>query len=235
MKKVIIDSRAPKKVKASLLSLGFELIEMPPHPALPAPVSAHPDMLLFILSNTVFCHADHYELAKKEFDEISSEGYEIVKTNEFIGSEYPRDILFNALTLGEHIYGKLESVSSLIKSEAEKRNISLHSVKQGYAKCSVCKVGERAAITSDPSLYKAMTNDGYDVLLIGAGHIDITEYDTGFIGGCSGFDNERVYFSGNIDLHPDGKAIKLFCEEHGMSVVSLSDEPLFDIGSMFFI
>jgi hypothetical protein len=99
----------------------------------------------------------------------------------------------------------------------------------------VCKVGERAAITSDTSLYKAMIADGYDALLISAGHIGITEYDTGFIGGCSGFDGERVYFSGNISLHPDAQAIKDFCAKHGMCAVSLSDEPLFDVGSLFFI
>ncbi len=235
MKKVIIDSRASDRIKGSLRSLGFLPIEMPPHPALHAPVSAHPDMLLFILGNTVFCHADYYEIAKKEFDEISSEGYEIVKTREFIGSEYPSDILFNALCLGDHLYGKLENVSELVKTEAKRLGITPHPVKQGYAKCSVCKVGEHVAITADPSLYKAMRADGYDVLLIPAGHIGITEYDTGFIGGCSGFDNERVYFSGNIDLHPDAEAIKRFCESHGTHVVSLSTEELFDVGTLFFI
>lgn len=235
MKKVIIDKRAPEAVKTSLIDMGYSLIQMPPHPALPAPVAAHPDMLIFITDRKVFCHANYQRIAKAEFEEIADAGYEIVTTNECIGCEYPRDILFNAMHLGEHIYGKSDSISELIKEYAAHENITLRAVKQGYAKCSVCKVGERAAITADTSLYKAMCADGYDALLISAGHIGITEYDTGFIGGCSGCDGERVYFSGNISLHPDGVAITGFCEKHGMEVVSLSDEALFDIGTMFFI
>ena len=235
MKKVIIDSRAPKAVKATLCDMGFSLIQMPPFPALQTPVSAHPDMLLFIADKKVFCHADYHKIASSEFDEIANAGYEIITTRENIGAEYPRDILFNALSLGDHIYGKLDNLSELIRTDAEKRGIALHSVKQGYAKCAVAKIGERAAITSDTSLYKGISADGYDTLLISAGHIGISEYDTGFIGGCSGCDSECVYFSGNIELHPDAEAIKSFCKAHGMSVISLSDEPLFDIGTMFFI
>lgn len=235
MKKVIIDSRAPKAVKATLCDMGFSLIQMPTFPALQTPVSAHPDMLLFIADKKVFCHADYQGIAKAELEEIADAGYEIITTKENISAEYPHDVLFNALSLNKHIYGKLDNISELIKADAETRGISLHSVKQGYAKCSVARVGECAAITSDASIYKAITADGYDVLLISAGHIGITEYDTGFIGGCSGCDGERLYFSGNIDLHPDADDIKRFCEKHGMQAVSLSDGPLFDIGTMFFM
>ena len=135
MKKVIIDKRAPEAVKASLVDMGYSLIQMPPHPALPAPVSAHPDMLLFIADGQVFCHADYKKIAKAEFDEIAAAGYEIVTTNECIGCEYPRDILFNALHMDSHIYGKADSFSALIREYAKASVITLRSVKQGYAKC----------------------------------------------------------------------------------------------------
>ncbi len=235
MKKVIIDKRAPESVKLSLIDMGFSLIQMPHSPALPAPVASHPDMLLFIAGRQVFCHADYREIAKAEFEEIAYEGYDILTTDEHIGDKYPLDILFNALHMDTHIYGKADSLSALIREYAKASDITLRAVKQGYAKCSVAKVGERAAITSDTTLYKAMSADGYDVLLISAGGIGISEYDTGFIGGCSGYDGERVYFSGNIELHPDGAAITEFCKRHGMNAVSLSNEPLFDVGSLFFL
>lgn len=235
MKKVIIDKKAPYEVKAALSDMGFALIQMPPSPALPSPVAAHPDMLLFIAGKQIFCHEDYLGIAKAEFNEIAAEGYEIITTTEYVGSKYPSDILFNALLLGKHIYGKLDSISELIKNYAQSADLSLCAVKQGYAKCSVCKVGERAAITADASICKAMRTDGYDVLFISAGNIGISEYNTGFIGGCSGCDGERVYFSGNIDMHPDGAAITGFCEEHGIRAVSLSTDPLFDVGTLFFI
>jgi len=58
---------------------------------------------------------------------------------------------------------------------------------------------------------------------------------TGFIGGASGNDGANTYFCGNIDLHPDGEAIKSFCKAHGRPAVSLGANQLYDVGTIFFI
>ena len=60
-------------------------------------------------------------------------------------------------------------------------------------------------------------------------------YDTGFIGGASGADDDAVYFCGDVSHHPDADAIKAFCQKHGKECVSLSDEELTDVGTLFFI
>ena len=96
-------------------------------------------------------------------------------------------------------------------------------------------MSEKAAITADPSLHKALTENGADTLLVRPAEISLPGYDRGFIGGCSGTTEDTVYFSGNIALHPDGELISEFCARHGKSAVSLSDEPLFDGGSLLFI
>ena len=235
MKKVVVDSRIKKSSAERLCALGYELIKLPPFPALQLPVSAHPDMLIFILGKTVICHRDYLPIAHKELDEIAALGYELIVSDEPISSQYPHDVLFNALPLNKNIYARLDSVSNFILEIAKKEGYSLKNVKQGYAKCSVCPIGEKAAITSDPSLYKAMCADGTDVLLISPKNIRLDGYDTGFIGGCSGEDADNIYFSGNISLHPDEKLILDFCQSHQKNAVSLSDEPLYDIGSLFFL
>ncbi len=235
MKKVVVDSRIPESSAEGLSALGYELIPLPPFPALQKPVSAHPDMLMFIFGKNVICHKDYLPIAHKELDEIAALGYTLLVSDEPISSSYPRDILFNALPLGKNIYAMLDSVSAFILELAKKEGYSLKNVKQGYAKCSVCPLGDKAAITSDPSLCKAMREDGIDVLLISPKNIRLDGYDTGFIGGCSGSDSENIYFSGNILLHPNGKLISDFCEKHQKKPVSLSDEPLYDVGSLFFL
>ena len=235
MKNVIVDLRIPKKCASTLVALGYEPIFMPPFPALPKPVSAHPDMLMFFADKKVICHKNYLAIAKNEFNKISKAGYEIITTDEDISDEYPRDILFNALPLAGRIYGKHSALSRLIGEYIDRCGLVRREVRQGYAKCSVCPIGDSAAITSDPSLRVAMSADGIDVLLISHGAISLTGYDTGFIGGCSGSDKNNVFFSGNVATHPDAKDIIDFCEKHGKCVVSLSDEPLYDIGSMFFI
>lgn len=235
MKKVIVDSRIPESSAKGLSSLGYKLISLPPFPALQVPVSAHPDMLMFIFGKNVICHKDYLKIAHKELDEITALGYTPIISDEPISSDYPRDILFNALKIGKNIYAKLDSVSKFILDLASKEGYSLKTVKQGYAKCSVCPVGDKAAITSDSSLCKAMREDGIDVLFISPKNIRLDGYDTGFIGGCSGEDSDNIYFSGNILLHPDGKLISDFCEKHQKKAVSLSEEPLYDVGSLFFL
>lgn len=235
MSAVIIDSRMTEKCKDSLHSLGFELIELQGFSMLPPPVSAHPDMLLFFAGKKVFTHRDYLCEANAELEKIAKLGYEIIYSDEPVGSAYPQDILFNALKVGNTVYCKASAVSSLISSFAKENGQQITDVKQGYAKCSVCVVSDNAAITSDPSLAKALERGGIDVLRIRAGGIILSGYDTGFIGGCSGVYEDTVYFSGNIALHPDGARIIEFCEKHKKSAVSLSDEPLFDVGTMFFI
>ncbi len=230
MKKVIIDSRAPTQIFDSLTNLGFEIISLPTFSALPEPVSAHADMLIFITENEVFCHKDYYDIAKSKIDAICDCGYSLALSDEYISCKYPHDILFNAVSLNGDIYGKSEYISRLIKDKKRVININ-----QGYAKCSTCKVSKNAIISSDPSIRDAALANGIDVLFICEGHIDLPGYNIGFIGGCSGVCGDKIYFSGNISLHPNGREISEFCKKHKKEPISLSREKLFDVGSMFFI
>lgn len=235
MSLVVVDSKIPKKCEAALVALGFEVVKLPPFERLAPPVSSHTDMLIFVGNRQIFCHRDYYATAKKELDLLSSAcGYDLITSDEYISDKYPHDILFNALLIGDALYCLKNAPSKLILKYAEQNAIRVKNVKQGYARCSVCAVGHRAAITADLSLCNAMRADGIDVLLINSGNIDLPGYDTGFIGGCAGRFGDKIYFSGNISLHPCGKAIEDFCLEHGFTPISLSDDPLFDVGGMIF-
>ncbi len=235
MKHVIIDCRLPRSVKNSLCDKGFTLIEMPEWERLQTPVSAHPDMLMFIAGDKIITHTDYFNAAKRQFETISCCGYDIVLSDEPVSEKYPNDILFNSVEIGELIFGKESNASRHIINYAMRSGKRFINVKQGYSKCSVAKVSDNAAITADTSLYKKMTERGIDVLLISQGNITLKGYDCGFIGGCSGRFDDKIYFSGNIELHPDYDRIKDFCRNHGKIAVSLSTEPLFDGGSLFFI
>ena len=232
---VIVDSRLPRDCCKKLSDMGFELIKMPTWEKLDAPVSAHPDMLFFIAGDKIFTHRDYRVTAHSEFAKISKRGYDIIITDEEISAKYPNDVRFNCVQFGNIIYGKRKSTSRLIVEHADHNGLSFCDVKQGYTKCSVCKINDGAAITSDKSLYNALTKNGVDVLLISPSHITLVGYDCGFIGGCTGTTDSSVYFSGNISLHPDGEKIRDFCLKHRKTPVSLSDSVLFDCGTMFFI
>ena len=235
MKYVIADNRIPKKALASLKDLGFSPILLPCSPSLAEPVSAHPDMLIFFGDKIYFPH-DYYKAAGTELELIASvKKSELAPCDIKLRSSYPDDIAFNALQLRETLLCKEKSLCPDIADYAKKSGIRLLNIAQGYARCATCKVSDTALITADPSVKKAAYALGIDVLFISEGGVLLPGYGHGFIGGASGTDGENVYFCGSLSLHPDGKIISDFCKKHKKEAVSLSDEPLYDVGTMFFI
>ncbi len=228
--KLIISDEMPAYLRSALTKRGFTLLPLPSCPDLDGPVSCHPDMLLFKHSDTVVTTKEYYGIARELFDAIKNE-VKISLTEEKHEKKYPGDILLNALYHGGKLYGYKKFLSrKLLQKFAE----NVVDVKQGYAHCSCCKVGD-GVITSDPSLSLALRNNGVDVLTVTPGHITLPGYDCGFIGGASFEDESNVYFFGNLALHPDCKSITEFCKNHGKNAVSLSSEPLYDCGSAVII
>ncbi len=234
MRYVVTDNRINEKCENALKGRGFELIKMPSFSSLQEPVSAHPDMLLFLEKGRLVCHKDYFGIASEQIKKIADiSGSEITLSEESIGQNYPGDVLFNAAPIGGMLICKRDTISEKIALLYGEESVI--NVKQGYAKCSVCVVGDNAIITADVSIAKAAEKNGIDVLLVSPRGIRLDGYDCGFIGGASGADGENIYFCGNTDLHPDGYKIKEFCKKHGKAAVSLSDEPLYDYGTLMFI
>lgn len=235
MKYVITDHRLPERCRKTLEAYGYEAIKLPACPALSEPVSAHPDMLVF-LGSRLFCHREYYRAAKSIIDDISRiTGLEVLLSDEKYGERYPDDVLFNAVELESHILCLEGHSSQHIKKYAADKGLGVVNVRQGYTKCSTCTVDRRSVITADKGIAKTARGLGYDVLEISEGHIDLDGCSYGFIGGASGSDGENVFFSGNLTLHPDGQKIIDFCKAHGKNAVSLSDSRLYDVGSLIFI
>lgn len=226
----------PKDAEAVLSSLGHRTLRLPPHPRLQEPVSSHPDMLLFFAPNAVFCTKSYYEIATNELEEISlTYGYPIRFIEGEYGTEYPCDVLLNALPLGEHLFCNTKTVA---KELLELNYIPCH-VNQGYTKCSALPLGSKALITSDTSIAESAKKCGVNVLQICKGHISLTGYNYGFIGGCANFpprnEMNTVFFSGDLSEHPDAERIEYFCQINGFDIIYLSQNCLCDIGTIFMI
>ncbi len=231
----IIDARQPSAVRDALRECGFDIVALPAFPRLPAPVSGHPDMLIFIACGVLFTHSEYYSIARSQIDKIVTVlNLDLVLCDDDIVSEYPYDVRFNLALVGEHVIGRRASAAHHILEFCDRQSIDFIDVRQGYSKCSVCVVSDDAVITADRDIALAARNIGIDVLEIIPGGVSLPGYDTGFLGGASGADAGNVYFSGNLASHPDACAIECFCHRHGKKVVSLSTEPLFDGGTMFF-
>ena len=233
----VVDSKIPVQAAQSLELAGYSLLKIPPHPALPEPVSSHPDMLLFFGKDHVYTTTQYASIAQKEIAEILCETQkDLCILEEEIGTDYPYDVLLNSFLLGERLSCHPTATAAKIRA-SEGTNIL--SMRQGYAKCSAIPIGRNALITADPSVERIARLDGIDVLMLEQHGVRLEGYDTGFIGGAASFspyENHRViYFCGDLHRHPQGAEIQRFCEERGYTCTSLAPIPLTDVGTIIIL
>lgn len=229
MKGVIVDFRISPKSKEALKKLGYRIIKTFSHPSLQKPVCGHPDMLICKISDNVFfAETTICGFLSKEFpDRQFFDGITKLKP------EYPHDIAFNCARVGNFLFCNEKYTDKRIIEYCNNNSIKIADTKQGYAKCSICKVSERAIITSDLNIFKTAEKIGIDVLLTKNNGILLEGYDEGFIGGATGLiENDILAINGNIELCGDCSRIVDFCAKYRVKIISLSDEPLTDIGTI---
>lgn len=232
MKTAVIGIDASGKSVTALRDLRFDVILLPRFKRLPSPIASHPDSLLFLAPGALITHEEYYNDAKEQIDKIAKiSSSQIILSDEPVGQKYPNDVLFNAVLLDGKIICNKNTVSRCILECAESNQCKIIHVKQGYAKCSTLVLDGNSIITADTGIHSAATLNGVNSLLISSGNIEIDEYGYGFIGGAAGVENGTVYFNGNIALHPDYPRIIEYCE----SIVTLNNDNLYDIGTIFFI
>ncbi len=225
----------PDACVAELSRLGFEPVLLPPLPDLSTPVASHTDLLVLPIGKTVLTHARYTEIAERELSRISERGYKIEVCDIAVGDTYPRDVALCACVTDKHIICNVKNTAPELLSLARKSGLKIVNVSQGYAKCSCAVLADGAIISADAGICNALAKHGIDALLISAGHVSLPPYQYGFIGGASGLCNDTLFFAGSIEAHPDCKQIADFCARHKTQVRSLSDNTLFDAGSMIFL
>ncbi|MBQ6263145.1 MAG: hypothetical protein IJK58_06485 [Clostridia bacterium] len=211
---------------------GYDVLYLPPDPALPEPVAAHPDMIAFVLGDSVVMPAEYLETYPEIAAGIKEKtGIEPVASRAKRGKDYPDDIALNCAVAGDTLFCLEAHAAPEVVKLAGRRGLRLVNVRQGYAACS-CLAAAGFFITADPSLAAAADAEGLDPLVISAGGISLPGYGTGFIGGASGVVGDRVFFFGDLFSHPDGEAIAKRIADAGYKFVCLGDDPLIDLGGL---
>ena len=222
-----ISQSADNKIISALKQEGFEIVLLAPFSALEAPVDTHADMLICRAFDTLFLHKDYPCAIDGEFN--------IIKVDEEISSKYPNDILLNIAVVGKNVFANTKFASKTVLEHLEKNGFAIHHVSQGYAHCSTCIVSDNAIVTADQGIADKAQNIGLQVLKIESGSILLPPYQYGFIGGSCGSYENKIYFCGSLDYHPDGERIRQFCKLQGKRVIELSSAPLSDVGGILFV
>lgn len=228
MKKIaIIDCRADDKTVYALEKLNITVIPTLKIDGLYDAVATHADIQIHYVGNNCFISAPQ---TYKYYKNYMPQECTLIKGQKSIGSKYPDDVWYNAAALKDYV---ICNATYTDKTVLDKHNKEIINVKQGYSKCNTCVVDDNAIITSDSGIANAVTQRGVDVLPISQGHIELRNFDYGFIGGATGFiDNHILAVNGDINYHPDSEQIKKFCIDHNVDIVPLKDGKIVDIGTI---
>lgn len=223
----VIAGGLSEKSKNGLETLGVHVIELEMNKNVDPRIGYHADLsFLHVGGNEAFCSGEAeqlpIELNKMRLHHISNA----------LGCKYPDDCRLNCAVVGKHIICNIDTADSDVLKYFSTSSYNIIGVNQGYTKCSVLPVADNAIITDDLSVFRAC-RDVFDVMLVDKGFVKLSGYDYGFIGGSGGkLSRGTLAFTGCIkDLSVKDK-IESFCAGHGVECVYLSDEQIYDVGSL---
>jgi len=227
VKTMICDRNISKKCQKSLNECGINIIRTIENNRISASISSHPDMLIFCQSDVMYIDKGNIGILQQ----IVNNEKIIVEYDFGEGAiSYPEEAALNGALIGECIICNKKT----FKPDTD--NYKTINVKQGYTKCAMCIVDESSVITEDEGIYKELIKYDFDVLLLNSKEVALKGYDHGFIGGASGkLDKNTVAFTGDIRKHSEYAKIKSFLMYRSIECVSLSDEPLYDYGTLLAI
>ncbi len=226
----------PAEMADALREYFGHVVLLPADGSIAPPVSHHPDMIFAVVGDALVTHEGYYyDSGGDAIDEICSlGGFRLVLSKGERGEDYPRDVGFNALVVGNSLVGNLKSLAAEVLALATENGLKTEHVRQGYAACTTLSVPSRNLVcTADGGIGTVCERLGADVVRIPSDTgITLPGYDCGFIGGCTGVWENTVFFCGDPMVHPTLAPLCDALTARGIETVSLSDGVLTDYGGI---
>lgn len=229
-----VDYRITNEEILNLSKLNIEIIKVPKCDRVYDAINGHPDIQInLIKSNTDKKLIIQKDISQEFRNILNEKGIKYIVSEKSLNSSYPSDIILNALILKDYFIHNLSYTDeNLFNSQTSKKNIN---VSQGYTKCSVLPLNEKALITSDKGIFNTLKDD-FDILLLPPGDILLPSLDYGFIGGTGGMiSDDKIVFFGNLNFYQYGRLVIDFLSKYGITPIYLKKGKLIDRGSIFIV
>ncbi|MEL7649327.1 MAG: DUF6873 family GME fold protein [Sedimentibacter sp.] len=228
---VIIDYKAGDEIINYLKKNGIEPIKTIRCKDLQEPVDGHPDMVIFPVDYETFIVAPNvYDNYKKV---LEPKGIKVIKGGKTLCRNYPEDIAYNVARIGRYAVHNTKHTDQVLKYYLEEAGVEFIHVNQGYTKCSMASFSDNKALTSDFLIHEKLKSYNIDCMYIDPKVVYLKGYDHGFIGGCAGLINEKVFLStGRIADESILNPLKKFIQTAGYIYEEASSRQIIDLGSL---
>ena len=224
-----VDYRTTENEINSLKKLNYDVIKIPKDNNLYEAINGHTDIQLNILNKNTIIINKNINLSFKEL--LKTKNINFIESNSTLSSKYPSNISLNAYITDNYLVHNLKFTDKKILDYC--KNKKTINVNQGYTKCSILPLREKVIITNDTGIYNTLKNEGFDILLLPFGDIELSGFNYGFIGGVGGMiSNDSMAFFGSLDNYTFGNEVKKFLYKYDIKPIYLSNTKLIDRGSL---
>ncbi len=226
---IIIDKKIPEQAKIKLREYGH-LLELETSGITYEAISGHPDVFFHQCPAGLIAAPN---LPAKFKEELNSYGIEVIEGEQNVGEKYPASSAYNAVSTHRLLIHNFRNTDSVITRLNEDTDL-IH-VDQGYTRCNLLALDDDHFITSDDKIQRVLGRFEKDCLYTDPAGIILEGFKHGFIGGCCGILDNKVFIIGSLNKYAEGEKLKTYLEAQKMPIVELYDGPLFDGGSLIFL
>ena len=225
----IVDYRLPKEAIAILQHFA-EVLPFNAQGLTFDAVHGHPDIFMSQVDNQLIIAPNS---SKYFIDTLIHKNISFRFGVKSVGSEVENSTPYNCVSTFDYLIHK-EGFTDFEVLNASKHKTFIN-LPQPFTRCSLFVFGDTHFITSDKGIYNVLINKGLDVLFISPQEISLPPYKNGFIGGCLGVFEDKIFFSGSTDYLTDGASLKAYIEKNEFQLVELFKGAPLDVGGLFFI
>ncbi|MBQ8003058.1 MAG: hypothetical protein IJ297_06415 [Clostridia bacterium] len=209
---------------------NVEIIKPYPIQTVVQSMSLHADLSICYLGRGIaICAPEAFEYYKEK---LSCYNISLIRGETIVCRNYPCDAAYNVAIVGNKIFCKEKITDNTLKSCAIQMGYEIININQGYAKCSVCPIDEKTAISADMSFVKKASEAGIEVLPITNEGIQLKGFSEGFFGGCAFMTDKHTFsLKGDIDTLPSVEKIRAFLLQKGISIENQTGQ-VQDFGSL---
>jgi hypothetical protein len=226
----IIDYRTPAEAIDKLASYADEILLFNSFDITYNSISGHPDIFIFKDPDNLIIAPNSPE---QLFQFLNKHKIKYILGNKGIGKELRSSVLYNCLCTDEYLFHKSGFTDdAILRLNSKKRFVP---VPQAYTRCSLTHITDDNYITSDRGIERALKNNGLNCFYFSADQINIVTHKNGFFGGTNGMYDNKIFFTGNIDLHKNGIDLRKHLESFDIEIICLTNNFLYDGGGIFFL